>query len=168
MSSIKNWLIPNFASCAVRIICRTRVWLSKCTRKLVDYQYLCWLCCLSVCVVYLRRCDCWTGWGGGDCSERTCAIGVAWSDEATSTDTAHGLAVCSNRGECNHETGRCSCMSGFSGAACERSNCPRGCSGHGHCRSMSDYAKDNRGDESIQYLYNDVRLRDIAHNTYLV
>ena len=109
--------------------------------------------------IFAKRCDCWAGWGGGDCSERICPTGVAWSDEATSTDNAHGLAVCSNRGECNHETGRCSCMGGFSGAACERSNCPRGCSGHGHCRSMSDYAKDKRGDESIQYLYDDVRLR---------
>lgn len=51
-------------------------------------------------------------------------------------------------------------MTGFSGAACERSNCPRGCSGHGHCRSMSDYAQDYRGDDSIQYLYDDVRNPD--------
>lgn len=47
-------------------------------------------------------------------------------------------------------------MGGFSGAACERSNCPQSCSGHGHCRSMSDFAEDYRGAESIQYLYDDV------------
>ncbi|CAM9684713.1 unnamed protein product [Pylaiella littoralis] len=102
------------------------------------------------------RCDCWSGWGGGDCSERMCATGVAWSDMATATDTAHSLVECSNRGKCDRTTGRCKCMDGFFGAACERSNCPRSCSGHGHCLSMSDYAEDYRGHESIQYLYNDV------------
>lgn len=64
---------------------------------------------------------------------------------------------CSNRGECDRATGRCKCMTGFSGTACERSNCPRGCSGHGHCRSLSDYAQRYRGTESIQFLYDDVR-----------
>lgn len=87
-----------------------------------------------------------------------CATGLAWSDEATATDTAHRLEECSNRGECDRSTGRCKCMSGFSGAACERSSCPRGCSGHGQCRSMSDYAEDYRGADSIQYLYDSVSL----------
>ena len=105
----------------------------------------------------LKRCDCWAGWGGGDCSERMCPTGLAWSDEATATDTAHGVVECSNRGECDRVTGRCTCMNGFSGAACERNNCPRGCSGHGYCRSMSDYAEDYRGHESIRHIYNDVR-----------
>ncbi|CAN0214803.1 unnamed protein product, partial [Ectocarpus fasciculatus] len=109
------------------------------------------------------RCDCWAGWGGGDCSERICATGLAWSDRATATDTAHGVVECSNRGECDRAAGRCKCMTGFSGAACERSNCPRGCSGHGHCRSMSDYAQDYRGDDSIQYLYDDVWDSDKLH-----
>ncbi|CAM9494096.1 unnamed protein product [Scytosiphon promiscuus] len=103
------------------------------------------------------RCDCWDGWGGADCSERTCSAGLAWSDRATATDTAHGLVECSNRGKCDRVTGRCKCMSGFSGAACERANCPRGCSGHGHCRSLADYAERYRGAESIQYLYDNVR-----------
>ncbi|CAM9299639.1 unnamed protein product [Hapterophycus canaliculatus] len=102
------------------------------------------------------RCDCWDGWDGADCSERTCSTGLAWSDRATGTDTAHGISECSNRGECDRASGRCKCMSGFSGAACERTNCPRGCSGHGHCRSLSDYAEHYRGAESIQYLYSDV------------
>jgi len=113
--------------------------------------------CVFWSVLLSTRCDCWGGWGGGDCSERICPTGLAWSDEATATDTAHGVVECSNRGVCDRVTGRCTCMSGFSGAACERNNCPRGCSGHGYCRSMSDFAEDYRDHESIQHLYNDVR-----------
>ncbi|CAM9203672.1 unnamed protein product [Ectocarpus sp. 12 AP-2014] len=109
------------------------------------------------------RCDCSAGWGGADCSERMCATGIAWSDRATATDTAHGVVECSNRGECDRAVGRCKCMTGFSGAACERSNCPRGCSGHGHCRSLSDYAQGYRGDDSIQYTYDDVWDSDKLH-----
>lgn len=33
----------------------------------------------------------------------------------------HNLAVCSNRGSCDTDSGVCSCTTGFTGAACERS-----------------------------------------------
>jgi hypothetical protein len=33
----------------------------------------------------------------------------------------HNLAVCSNRGSCDTDSGVCSCITGFTGAACERS-----------------------------------------------
>ncbi|CAM9408980.1 unnamed protein product [Discosporangium mesarthrocarpum] len=102
------------------------------------------------------RCVCWDTWDGADCSERICPSSIAWSDEATATDVAHVSAQCSNRGKCNRKTGRCQCMEGFSGAACERSTCPHQCSGHGTCRSMEDFAEDFRDDNSNQYLYTNV------------
>lgn len=86
------------------------------------------------------RCACWKNWSGGDCSERRCPTGLAWADQATATDTAHGLAECSNAGLCNTQTGRCSCHEGFSGSACERMLCPESCSGHGRCVDMSYHA----------------------------
>ncbi|CAM9660147.1 unnamed protein product [Choristocarpus tenellus] len=109
------------------------------------------------------RCDCWDTWEGADCSERVCPSGLGWSDEAIATDTAHAPVQCSNRGTCNRQTGRCQCMEGYSGAACERSNCPHRCSGHGRCRSMEDFAEDFRDADSVQYLYSDVWDSDKLH-----
>lgn len=43
-------------------------------------------------------CHCNEGFEGGDCSLRKCPIGLAWSDQANNKDSAHSLAVCSNRG----------------------------------------------------------------------
>ena len=43
------------------------------------------------------RCDCWEGWTGGSCAERTCPMGRAWADVATARYRAR-LAECSNRG----------------------------------------------------------------------
>ncbi|CAM9265573.1 unnamed protein product, partial [Heterosigma akashiwo] len=52
-----------------------------------------------------RVCECYTGFQGADCSERTCPFGPAWADQATKTDTAHGSAECSNMGICDRTTG---------------------------------------------------------------
>ncbi|KAL4176318.1 hypothetical protein KRP22_001270 [Phytophthora ramorum] len=73
---------------------------------------------------------------GGDCSRRTCPTGLAWNDPAIATDQAHQIAVCSNRGSCDHDTGVCTCDYGFSGLACNRMSCPNDCGRHGECRSM--------------------------------
>ena len=77
----------------------------------------------------------------------------------------HGTkAVCSERGLCDPQTGRCECQFGFEGAACERMSCPEGtplvahssassstrgrrarrtvCSGHGTCTNMERLAKE--------------------------
>ncbi|CAM9541707.1 unnamed protein product, partial [Phaeothamnion confervicola] len=104
------------------------------------------------CDIY-SRCQCWNNWESADCSERSCPKGLAWSDMPTATDTAHVEAPCSNRGACNRSTGRCRCMPGFSGRACERSLCPRDCSGHGQCLSMHAYADAYRSADSIHYSY---------------
>ena len=50
-----------------------------------------------------------TGYEGHTCEFKTCPSGTAWFDEPTSTDTAHAMAVCSNRGACNRATGACTC-----------------------------------------------------------
>ena len=51
--------------------------------------------------------------------------GSAWFDEPTASDTAHGLAVCSNMGTCDRSTGLCTCRLGFIGPACEIKDCDR-------------------------------------------
>jgi hypothetical protein len=87
------------------------------------------------------RCHCFEGFTGGDCSERKCPIGNAWSDMATAIDDAHHLAECSNMGTCNRQTGTCSCNTGYEGQACNKLSCPRACSGNGVCKSMRHLAQ---------------------------
>lgn len=38
-------------------------------------------------------------------------------------DVAHFPAECSNKGICNRKSGKCECEKGFTGDACERSEC---------------------------------------------
>lgn len=92
------------------------------------------------------RCACFAGWTGGDCNERLCPSGRAWFDAPTADHVAHAAKTeCSNRGTCDRTTGKCACQDGFTGAACERTTCPRNdadeeCSGHGTCMSMNQLA----------------------------
>lgn len=65
------------------------------------------------------KCNCFTGYGGPDCSERMCKKGVAWI--GGSAADPHAYAECSNRGVCDRVNGLCTCDEGFEGAACERS-----------------------------------------------
>lgn len=51
-------------------------------------------------------------------------------------DEGHFYAICSNRGLCDYSTGICKCFTGYSGAACNRTDCPNECSGHGVCNTM--------------------------------
>jgi hypothetical protein len=88
-------------------------------------------------------CECYNGYTGPDCSQRTCSMGKAWADYATVDDTAHALAECSNRGHCNRITGLCECEGTgllFEGAACERLRCPSDCNDRGRCVSMQTLA----------------------------
>jgi hypothetical protein len=83
-----------------------------------------------------------------------CPYGAAWADQATATDTAHAPAECSNRGLCSRSSGQCTCMTGFTGSACERLSCPGNCNSNGRCFSMKDYASRFRDTNSNQYTYN--------------
>ena len=91
------------------------------------------------------RCSCFEGYTGNDCSLKPCPSGLAWVDAATATDTAHAMAVCSNMGMCNEQTGKCTCRTGFEGKACERMSCPNNCNGKGRCLSMREAASLNFG-----------------------
>ncbi len=95
------------------------------------------------CDIY-GRCTCHEGRKGADCSERICPFGLAWSDAAVATDDAHHMAECSNRGICDRVSGRCRCMEGMTGTACERLTCDNDCSGNGRCVTMLTLAHDYR------------------------
>ena len=74
-----------------------------------------------------------------------CPKGIAWWDEAFAPNAAHEPVECSNMGYCDRATAKCQCHEGFSGAACERTECPTAvagaeCSGHGTCVSMREAA----------------------------
>ena len=121
-------------------------------------------------------CHCSEGFTGGDCSLRTCPMGLAWADQASYTDVSHNLAVCSNRGNvvayfarltipfivfivsgvCDQSFGTCSCLQGFTGTACERLDCENSCGGNGRCFSMHDYASKFRDSNSHSYTYHSV------------
>ncbi|KAJ0412561.1 hypothetical protein ATCC90586_006928 [Pythium insidiosum] len=82
-----------------------------------------------------NKCTCDSDWAvAPDCSQRKCPSGVAWSDKASATNTAHALAECSNRGICDSSKGVCNCFTGFT------VRCPNDCSGHGLCYSLARLA----------------------------
>jgi hypothetical protein len=87
-----------------------------------------------------QLCECFVGYESPDCSLRVCPSGMSWFDIASNTDTAHAAARCSNAGRCDPTSGSCVCDTGYEGQTCERSKCPRRCSGHGQCLSMEDAA----------------------------
>uniref|UniRef100_K3WZS8 EGF-like domain-containing protein n=1 Tax=Globisporangium ultimum (strain ATCC 200006 / CBS 805.95 / DAOM BR144) TaxID=431595 RepID=K3WZS8_GLOUD len=90
------------------------------------------------------KCQCEDGYFSHDCSKRNCPQGRAWFEEPQVNDVAHLTRVpCSNAGICN-QMGRCDCVTGFEGVACERMSCPRNgdgvCSNRGVCRSARELA----------------------------
>jgi hypothetical protein len=101
------------------------------------------------------RCDCATGWGGGDCSEKLCPVGLSWFDYPSGNNKAHfTLSTCSDMGLCDKAEGVCACRSGFYGSACENMACGGGiveaCGLHGRCLSMNEMAlwSEDNGDET--------------------
>lgn len=111
------------------------------------------------------RCECAKGWAhAADCSEQECPSSAAWFDYPSANNRAHHEAECSNRGNCDRDSGECRCQAGFTGAACQFSVCPghevmnspgkkgmprtggdrggaRECSGHGRCVNMKQFAR---------------------------
>jgi hypothetical protein len=91
-------------------------------------------------------CECYPGWRGPACAERTCPAARAWvSYGAGGADDAHGAdAECAGAGTCSRATGKCACRAGFTGDACERLACPAatsavggGCGGRGRCMTLA-------------------------------
>lgn len=84
-------------------------------------------------------CECFDGYTGIDCSQRTCAKDYSWAGKPYDVDQAHLLAECSNNGICNRKNGKCACFPGYAGPACRESTCGRSkCSGHGACLTMNE------------------------------
>lgn len=89
-------------------------------------------------------CTCYDNWGlglphySGDCSQRICPYDISWVDTPDKKGRRHKYAECSSQGICNRDSGECECFEGFEGHACQRSNCPNDCSGHGRCMYIED------------------------------
>ncbi len=90
-------------------------------------------------------CECFDGYQGSDCSQRSCPRGRKLSSIANDTDTAHNIDECSGNGWCNHETGECSCAIPFTGNDCSRFKCNNNCNNHGECVSLRNAAIANDG-----------------------
>lgn len=68
-------------------------------------------------------------------------------------DEGHFYAECSNRGLCDRETGECSCFTGYSGTACNRTACANDCSGHGVCNSIREMIPGSSSDVTDYMLW---------------
>jgi len=71
---------------------------------------------------------------------------------------------CSDQGLCDRATGLCECFPGYTGSACQRTQCPDGCSGHGTCRSNRDFAYDFAVSKSYQLLQTDLSTESFKEN----
>ncbi|RLN69096.1 hypothetical protein BBJ29_000697 [Phytophthora kernoviae] len=85
-------------------------------------------------------CRCHEGYFGYDCSLKQCPVGKSWGT-ITGVDEAHEPAECSGRGTCAYGSGSCVCQSGFTGNACQYTECLESCLNHGKCISMKILAE---------------------------
>lgn len=104
----------------------------------------------------------------------TYAFTLNWNEgdtfDSSDSNTAHQLIPCAGRGTCDSDSGKCSCLPGYTGEACQRSACvegadscthlrwcpldvltlshppaavcPNQCSGHGSCQTQLRFASD--------------------------
>jgi hypothetical protein len=68
------------------------------------------------------------------------ADGVDISAVKNAQGEGHPWAECSGRGKCNRFSGMCRCFPGYSGHACQRTDCPNACNGRGMCRTVRSIA----------------------------
>lgn len=70
---------------------------------------------------------------------------MSWFTRPSDDEVMHVYerVECSDMGTCDRTSGKCICVAGFTGAACNRMACPGAtpCSGHGNCYTMSDLAE---------------------------
>jgi hypothetical protein len=78
----------------------------------------------------------------GDTYEFTLFYNEGDAFEGSDSNTAHQLIECSGRGTCDYESGKCGCLVGYTGEACQRTICPAQCSGHGSCQTELRFASD--------------------------
>jgi hypothetical protein len=128
----------------------------------------------GVCNPATSTCSCYEGYGAStditlyrapDCSALTCPSGRAWADVPSAAKVAHAYAECSNMGTCNRKTGKCQCFDGFTGEGCQRSICPKDCSGHGQCLSMKELARSSAAqplNENTYYEGDEVRSSSLG------
>jgi len=71
------------------------------------------------------------------------------SNQNALTNTAHYYMECSNKGNCDRQSGVCQCFPGYDGSACQRASCPDTgsgvCSGHGTCESIKSLSWNDGG-----------------------
>lgn len=104
------------------------------------------------------ECECYTSggmfghldetlqWTGPDCSLKTCPRGTSHTRTPMykhATDAQKVLhaanAVCSDRGTCDHSTGECQCLEGWTGSACQYTACKD--LSNGVCTSNEEFAR---------------------------
>lgn len=73
-------------------------------------------------------------------SESYAGATTVFAEAAARPELAHPRVECSNRGHCSSVYGTCTCMSGFTGSACQKTACPSDCSGTGVCMSNAQRA----------------------------
>lgn len=87
-----------------------------------------------------------------DCSEMTCPYGTSWDAGVQGNDDHSQMAECSDRGICDRGSGKCQCLPGYDGKACQRTSCPNDCSRHGVCKTLSEIAKLNSENSAWELL----------------
>jgi hypothetical protein len=91
-----------------------------------------------------------SGWGSSTDSHIAAgdvySFTLQWNDQVdfdqSDSNTAHQWTECSGRGTCDYASGKCKCIDGYTGEACQRTACPNSCSGHGQCQSEERFVKD--------------------------